>query len=82
MVTEDFYAAKAHADEIGWIVCGTYKTDGTPVYTVQPPEIDEDAVHDESFRLRHGREISDYERWGIEVAKRLAAGEEPELSLT
>ncbi len=72
MVTEDFDQAKAAADATeGFKIGGTYKTDGTPVYFLHPASATDDEVHDMAFKLRHGREITKYERWGIEVARRL-----------
>jgi hypothetical protein len=81
MVTEDYEAARAHAEEIGWRLHGTYRKDGTPVYFVLAPEAEDQEIHDKAFEIREGRPINEYEKWGIEVAKRLA-GAEPELELS
>lgn len=75
MVTTEFDDAKAAADAVGFKIGGTYKPDGTPMYFLHPPEATDDEVHDMAFQVRHGRSITKYERWGIEVAKRLAGAE-------
>jgi len=82
MVTENFDEAKAKADELGLRVCGTFKGD-KPVYFLMPMEASDDAIHDQAFEVRHGRPINNYERWGIDVAKRLAGqAEQLDLSLS
>lgn len=70
MTTFDSFAdAQAAAGE-SQCVCGTY-VNGVPTYWLAPRDVTEEAVHDEGFRVREGREVSDGERFAMNLVKQL-----------
>ena len=70
MVTDNFDDAQLVARHQGKLVGGTLTHDGTPVYFVVEPELDDQETHDLAFEIREGRRPSTYERWALEAAKR------------
>lgn len=58
-VKAEFERCKAEAERTGGVVCGTYRSDGRPVYWVAPrdgvPAEDDRAGEDTAFERLHGR---------------------------
>lgn len=57
----------------GWTVCGVLLKNGEPRYFHAPADTPDESLRDMAFRLREGRDMSEYERQVMAEAERTHA---------
>jgi len=58
-----------HARQMGFTICGVMMDENTPRYFTQEIEAQDDSIAGKAFEIRHGRTMSDYEQWLLEMAR-------------
>lgn len=61
-------AQESIEDPDGFMVCGVRMEDESAKYFVLPRDVDDEEGYQVAFRVRHGREMSSYERWLRDLA--------------